>query len=311
MPGHTIAEREALRRTPEAQREHERRLVAEHYEHNPEIFALVLGREVLYSTGVFPRGDEDLDTAQQLKLARIAAKLDLRPGERLLDVGCGWGSILFHAAEQSGAHVRGVTLSARQREVALTRAADRGISGRVRIDLAHIEDLALEPESIDAVVFSGSIVHMHNREAVYDTVARALRPGGRLLVSDCFFPQQARGDRESQATNYIFVTALGYCRLLSLSEELAIIERAGMDVLHVEDLTRSYVLTVNHWIDNVRRHRDQIEAIAPGFAHILQTYMTIGRLSFHRRTALEYMVVAVKGRPRLDVGGWPIPGSVA
>lgn len=88
-------------------------------------------------------------------------------------------------------------------------------------------------------------------------------------------------------------------------------ERSGLDVLHVEDLTRSYVQTVNYWIDNVRRHRDEIDRLAPGFARILQTYMTIGRLSFHRRTALEYMILATKGRPRLEVCTWPIPGSVA
>jgi cyclopropane-fatty-acyl-phospholipid synthase len=311
MAPRTVAERDAVARTSEAQREHERRLVAHHYEHNPEIFALVLGRELLYSTGAFLSDDDDLDTAQDRKLARVAAKLDVREGEMLLDVGCGWGSILLHTAKQTNGRVWGVTLSARQREVALARAETCGVSNRVRIDLAHIDDLTLVPESLDAVVFSGSIVHMHNRERVYERIAYALRPGGRLLVSDCFFPQQLRGNRESKATEYIFVTALGYCRLLSLSEELALMERVGLDVLHVEDFTRSYVLTVNRWIDNVRRHRDRIDALAPGFAQILQTYMTIGRLSFHRRSALEYMILAVKGRPRVQVGAWPIPGSPA
>lgn len=308
MAGRTVAESDALQRTPEAQREHERRLVVEHYEHNPEIFSLVLDSELTYSTGVFIRDDEDLETAQRRKLARVAAKLDVQPGELVLDAGCGWGSILLHLAQHTGGVVRGVTLSARQREVALAHAEERGVSDRVHIDLAHVEDLALAPESLDAVVFSGSIVHMHNREAIYEQVGKALRPGGRLLVSDCFFPQQPRGNRRSPATDYIFVTALGYCRLLSLSEEQSLIEQAGMDVLHVEDLTRSYVLTVNHWIENVMRNRDRIEALAPGFPRILQTYMAIGRLSFHRRTALEYMILAVKGRPRLNVGAWPIPG---
>jgi cyclopropane-fatty-acyl-phospholipid synthase len=311
MPARTIAERDALARPAEAQREHERRLVADHYEHNPEIFAMVLGRELLYSTGAFLHDDDDLDTAQDRKLARVAAKLDIRESETLLDVGCGWGSILLHTAQHTSGRVWGVTLSARQREVALARAEACGVSDRVRIDLAHIDDLTLAPESVDAVVFSGSIVHMHNRESVYERVACALRPGGRLLVSDCFFPQQLRGNREGKATEYIFVTALGYCRLLSLSEELGLMERAGLDVLHVEDLTRSYVLTVNRWIDNVRRHRDRIDALAPGFAQILQTYMTIGRLSFHRRSALEYMILAVKGHPRVQVGAWPIPSSLA
>jgi cyclopropane-fatty-acyl-phospholipid synthase len=139
---------------------------------------------------------------------------------------------------------------------------------------------------------------MHNREEVYALVARALKPGGRLLVSDCFFPREVRSDRDSSATRYIFFQALGYCRLLSLSEELGLIEGAGLDIAKVEDLTSSYVLTLGCWIENVRRNRARIEELSPGFARILQTYMTIAKLSFARRTALEYMVVATKGAPR-------------
>jgi cyclopropane-fatty-acyl-phospholipid synthase len=142
-------------------------------------------------------------------------------------------------------------------------------------------------------------VHMHNREQIYARAARALKPGGRLLVSDCFFPREPRSDRDSPATRYIFFEALGYCRLLHLSEELGLIEGAGLDVFTVRDLTSSYVLTLGCWIDNVRRNRARIEQLSPGFARILQTYMTIAKLSFARRTALEYMVVAVKGAPRM------------
>ena len=158
----------------------------------------------------------------------------------------------------------------------------------------HVEDLEPAPGSLAAVLFVGSIVHMHNREEIYERVAQALRPGGRLLISDCFFPAQVRGDRESTATRYIFFEALGYCRLLTLSEELSLIESVGLDVTHVEDLTDSYVLTLTRWIDNVRRNRERIEHLAPGFAAVLQTYMTIAKLSFARRTALEYMILATK-----------------
>lgn len=280
------------------QREYERARVAEHYEHHPEIFELVLDERLGYATGMFAEPDEDLDVAQERKYAWIASQLDVRPGERVLDVGCGWGSNLLYLAEHTEGELRGVTLSARQRAFALDRARQLGVDERVRIDRSHIEDLHLEDGSLDAILFVGSVVHMHNREEIYARVARALKPGGRLLVSDCFFPREPRSDRDSSATRYIFFEALGYCRLLSLSEELGLIEGAGLDVAKVEDLTSSYVRTLGCWIENVRRNRARIEELSPGFARTLQTYMTIAKLSFARRTALEYMVVAVKGAPR-------------
>lgn len=310
MEGRTRAEREAMGRTPAEQREHERKLVAHHYEHDPEIFRRVLGRQRAYSVGIFARPEDDLEAAQERKLARVREKLDLRPGERVLDVGCGWGSILLHLAEHTRASVHGITLSAMQRDATLARAREIGAADRVHVEVRHVDDLDLPGESVDAIVFSGSIVHMHDREAVHRMVGRVLRPGGRLLVSDCYFPKQERGDRQSEATQHIFVTALGYCRLITLAEELAMVEDAGLDVTHVEDLTENYVKTVDAWIDNVRAHRKEIDTMAPaGFARLLQTYMTVARTSFHRRSAIEYMFLAVKGRPRVNYGAWPIPGT--
>ncbi len=303
----TPAEREAMRLSREEQSAHEAREVAAHYEHNPEIFKLVLDKRLAYSTGVFLDPSEDLETGQARKFARIKAKLDIQPGEKVLDVGCGWGSLLLYLAQNTRGMFHGITLSAKQRDVALERARDWGVADRVRVDLTHVEKLNAAPDSYDVVLFSGSIVHMHNREEIHQLVGRILKPGGRLFISDCYYPEQVRGNRDSPATQYIFVTALGYCRLLSLSEELMLIERAGMDVLHVEDLTRSYVQTLGHWIDNVRRNRSQIETMAPGFSAVLQNYMTVAKLSFDRRTALEYMILATKGRPRLNIGAWPIP----
>jgi cyclopropane-fatty-acyl-phospholipid synthase len=277
------------------QREYERDRVAEHYEHHPEIFELVLDRRLGYATGMFRDPSEDLETAQSRKYAWVAEQLDIRPGDRVLDVGCGWGSTLLYLAEVTEGTFHGVTLSAKQRAYALDRARELGVAERIEVDRVHVEDLELAPESLDAVLFVGSIVHMHNREEIHSRVARALRPGGRLLISDCFFPVEERGDRHSSATRYIFFEALGYCRLLNLSQELSLIERAGLDITRVEDLTGSYVLTLQRWIDNVRRNRTRIEELSAGFARVLQTYMTIAQLSFARRTALEYIIIATKG----------------
>jgi len=297
----TALEREAEARGRE-QRAHERAAVAAHYENDPEIFSLVLDRRLAYATGIFARDDEDLESAQARKYDWIRQRLALAPGERALDVGCGWGSNLLYLAEHTGAELRGVTLSARQQGEALRRASHAGVRDRVAVDVAHIEDVELADESLDAVLFVGSIVHMHNREQIHRKVARALRPGGRLLISDCFFPVEPRGDRDSASTRFIFEEALGYCRLLHLSDELRLIEESGLDVIEVADLTASYACTLARWIDNVRRHRARIEALAPGFSRVLQVYMTIARESFARRVALEYMVVASKGAPRARFG---------
>jgi cyclopropane-fatty-acyl-phospholipid synthase len=304
--GRTPAERAALARSSGEQLEHERSQVAAHYQHDPAIFEMVLDSRLAYATGVFLDPQEDLEAAQQRKFERIREKLAIQPGQRVLDVGCGWGSNLLYLAQHTQGVFRGITLSEKQRDFALARARAWGVADRVEIDVCHVEELALPPASLDAVLFSGSIVHMHNRAQIHETMVRALRPGGRVLISDCYFPEQARGDRDSAATEYIFVEALGYCRLLGLGEEITIMERAGLDVLHVEDLTCHYALTLERWIDGVRRNRKQIDALAPGFSRVLQSYMMIARQSFARRTALEYMILATKGHPTVNVGAWRI-----
>jgi cyclopropane-fatty-acyl-phospholipid synthase len=186
----------------------------------------------------------------------------------------------------------------------LRRACARGLDSRIRVDVCHVQDLDLAAGSVDALLFSGSIVHMRDRAQIHRWASRILRPGGRLLISDCYYPAHVRGDRASSATDYIFYKTLGYCLLLNLNQELAFLEDVGLDVRHVQDLTSSYALTLAAWIDNVRRNRDAINRLAPRFATVLQAYMTVARLSFARRTALEYMILAVKGEPRTGLHVW-------
>jgi cyclopropane-fatty-acyl-phospholipid synthase len=298
------AEQQAALRTRDEQREYERAQVANHYENSPEVFSLVLDSALTYSTGIYVTPDDELEAAQQRKFAYIRRLLSIAPGERVLDVGCGWGSNLLYLASQTDAFFHGITLSSRQAEELLRRAGARKVLDRVQIDVCHVEDLVLAPASVDVVLFSGSIVHMRNRPEIHQIVGRILKPGGRLLISDCYFPVQIRGDRASRATDYIFYKTLGYCLLLNLHEEVALIEAAGLDVLHVQDLSASYARTLTDWINNIRRNRARIEELAPGFAAVLQSYMTVAQLSFARRTALEYMILAVKGRPPEHLSAW-------
>src|SRR5215207_2303944 len=237
----------------------------------------------------------------------IASGLALGPGARALDVGCGWGSVLLYLAEHTAAEFHGVTLSTRQRDELLRRARILGVEGRIRVDLCHVEDLTLEPESLDAVYFVGSIVHMQSREGIIRRMTRALKPGGRLFISDCYYPEQVRGDRNSRATTYTLDEVLGYCLLRKLNEELRDLEGNGLDILHVDNLTDSYVKTVEAWIGNVRTHRGRIDALAPGFSATLQAYMRVGQRSFRRRTAIEYMILAQKaGGEHLDRKCWSV-----
>ncbi len=288
----------------------ERRRVAEHYEHDPEIFRMVLGARRAYSTAIWSQADDTLDTAQERKCQSIAARLSLAPGERVLDVGCGWGSVLLYLAKKHPeVSFDALTLSQKQRDEVSRLAIEGGVSEKIRLILEHFETAPLTEGSYDAIYFVGSIVHMKHREAVLSRAAKLLKPGGRLFISDCYFPVQERGDRDSRANRYILHEVLGYCQLRPLSEELLDIERNGLDILHVQDLTASYVKTVDAWIDNIRKHRAEINARAPGFAHILQSYITVGRRSFHQRTALEYMLVAQKSGPlsrRIDPSYWPV-----
>jgi cyclopropane-fatty-acyl-phospholipid synthase len=306
-----LAEVEAAVRTPQAQREYERARVAEHYEHNPEIFSMVLDRGLAYATGIYLKASDDLETAQQRKYDYVRRLLALQPGERLLDIGCGWGSNMLYLAANTEATFRGITLSNEQRLELLRRAKARGLDSRVKIDVCHVEDLGLPDESVDAVLFSGSIVHMRNRSDIHRMVSRILKPGGRVLISDCYFPSQLRGDRASNATDYIFYKTLGYCLLLNLHEELRLMEAEGLDIVHVQDLTSSYARTLSAWIDNIRRNRAAIERIDPGFASVLQAYMTVAQLSFARRTALEYMILATKGAPQNNVTSMCFPEVLA
>src|SRR5262249_53031913 len=151
-------------------RERDARAVRHHYDVSNDFFALFLDASMTYSCGVFSRGADTLEAAQEAKLELVCTKLALQAGERVLDVGCGWGAFALHAARHHGVHVTGITLSPAQAELARRRVAEAGLSERIDIQLADYRELAAEP--FDAIASIGMVEHVG--EAQIDVYAARL-----------------------------------------------------------------------------------------------------------------------------------------
>jgi cyclopropane-fatty-acyl-phospholipid synthase len=226
-------------------RERDARAVRHHYDVSNDFFALFLDRAMTYSCGVFSRGATTLEAAQEAKLELVCAKLALRQGERVLDVGCGWGSFALHAAARHGVHVTGITLSPAQAELARQRVAEAGLAERVEIALADYRELAGTVEPFDAIASIGMVEHVG--EAEIDRYARQLaqllKPGGRLLNHG--IARLRHGDPAAGpfSERYVFPDA----EPLHLSRILRALERAGFVTQHVEGFTADYAETLRHW----------------------------------------------------------------
>jgi cyclopropane-fatty-acyl-phospholipid synthase len=232
--------------------ERDARAVRHHYDLPKEFFGLFLDESMTYSCGIFSRGASALEEAQEVKLELVCTKLALEPGQRVLDVGCGWGSFAIHAAERHGVEVVGITLSEPQAAEARRRVAERGLADRVEIRVADYREL--EPASFDAIASIGMVEHVgSNQIDVYARrLAGVLRPGGRLLNHGI---ARARvGDPEAGpfSERYVFPDAAP----LHLSRIVLAMERAGLRTDHVEGFPADYAETLGHWM---RRFDDNLD----------------------------------------------------
>ena len=228
-------------------RERDARAVRHHYDVSNDFFELFLGPTLTYSCAAFSRGAETLEAAQEAKLEMVCAKLGLQAGERVLDVGCGWGAFALHAAQRYGVHVTGITLSPAQAERARQRVAAAGLSGQVEIRLADYRELAAEP--FDAIASIGMVEHVGEAQIdVYATrLTELLKPGGRLLnhgIARLRHSDPAAGDFSER---YVFPDA----EPLHLSRVLLALERAGFVTQHVEGMAADYAETLRHWAERL------------------------------------------------------------
>ncbi|MEA2219045.1 MAG: cyclopropane-fatty-acyl-phospholipid synthase [Solirubrobacteraceae bacterium] len=234
------------------------RAVRHHYDVSNDFFALFLDASMTYSCAVFAHDDEPLEAAQERKLELVCSKLALREGERVLDVGCGWGSFPIHAATRHGVHVVGITLSEPQARLARERAAAAGVADRVEIRVADYREL--RGERFDAIASIGMVEHVG--EVRMDLYARQLadllEPGGRLLNHGIARLHPEGGTPGGFSDRYVFPDAAPQ----ALSRVQLALERAGFETLHVEGFGEHYARTLTHWIERLDANASEAERLA-------------------------------------------------
>jgi cyclopropane-fatty-acyl-phospholipid synthase len=267
--------------------ERDRRSVRHHYDVSNDFFALFLDESMTYSCAFFSRDGSSLEAAQRAKLGLVCTKLALREGERVLDVGCGWGSFAIHAAREHGVHVTGITLSEPQAELARRRAEEAGVSDRVEIRVMDYRELPGEP--YDAIASIGMVEHVgSNRIDEYAaTLARLLRPGGRLLNHGIARLRVGEPEAGPFSERYVFPDAAP----LHLSRIQAALERAGLETQHVEGFREDYAETLRHWMRRLDEHAAEAERLAgPERLRVWRLYLRAARNGFATGFTSVYQV---------------------
>jgi cyclopropane-fatty-acyl-phospholipid synthase len=272
--------REARMRGRLHSRARDRAAIGFHYDQPIDFYRSFLDRDMVYSCAYWEEGTSSLDRAQSAKLDYTLAKLRLRPGERLLDIGCGWGALVVRAAERFGASALGITLSAKQCEEARRRIAAAGVGDRARVELRDYRDVG--GERFDKIVSVGMFEHVGRaRFAEYFRAAyERLRPGG-LFLNHAIADQSGRrhgGRAGGFLGRFIFPDG----ELVAVPDSLRVAERVGFEVRDVENLREHYTKTLRAWVANLERHRDAAIAAAGEQSYRLwRLYMAGSAQGFH------------------------------
>jgi cyclopropane-fatty-acyl-phospholipid synthase len=287
-----------LPRTPKAElkttgklhsKERDRQAVRHHYDVGNRFFELFLDDSMTYSCAIFSRGAATLEAAQEEKRELVCQKLRLQEGERVLDVGCGWGAFVIHAAQRHGVRALGITISSEQAALARERVADAGLSDKVEIRDMDYRDLA--GERFDAIASIGMVEHVgENRIDLYARqLASLLKPGGRLLNHGISRLRHTDPPPGSFNDRYVFPDG----ETLQLSRIQLALERASFHVHHVEGFPEDYAETLRHWYENLDRHLPEAERIAgPERLRVWRLYLRAARNAFLNGTLSVYQVRA-------------------
>ena len=265
--------------------------VAHHYDISTELYDLFLDANRQYSCAYFPTGNETLDEAQALKKKHIAAKLLLRPGMEVLDIGSGWGGLAMEFAQQHGARVTGLSLSTEQIAAARDSAAQSGLSGQVAFEK---RDYREELGQYDRVVSVGMFEHVGRSgfDAFFTTLQRVLKPDGVALVH-AIGTMAPKGGSDPWIRKYIFPG--GY--LPTLSETIAAAERSGMWVTDVEVLRLHYAETLRQWSERFAAERETARMLYDErFCRMWEFYLTVCEMAFRNGRLMVFQIQLAKRR---------------
>jgi cyclopropane-fatty-acyl-phospholipid synthase len=270
----------------------DREAVRHHYDVGNEFFSLFLDESMTYSCAIFSRGAKSLAAAQDTKRELVCTKLDLQPGQRVLDVGCGWGSFVIHAAQRHGVEAVGITLSEPQAVLARQKVAEAGVEDKVEIRVQDYRELA--GEDFDAVASIGMVEHVGESQIdVYaEQLASMLRPGGRLLNHG--ISRLRHGNIEGGAFSERYVFPDG--ETTHVSRVILALERAGFIAQHVEEFGSDYAETLRHWIRNLDDNIERAEELAgPERLRVWRLYLRAARNGFEIDFTSVYQVLCRLG----------------
>ncbi|MET9230596.1 cyclopropane-fatty-acyl-phospholipid synthase family protein [Lentzea sp. NPDC003310] len=268
----------------------DRDAISHHYDLSNDFYQLVLDPSMAYSCAYFTSEDEPLEQAQHNKLDLVCRKLGLEPGMRLLDVGCGWGSMIIHAAKHYGVHATGVTISAQQRAHILGRIAAEGLEGRVEVRLQDYREVRDEPFDAISTIEMGEHVGESNYPEYAATLHRLLKPEGRLLLQ-----QMSRGRNAPGGGAFIESYVAPDMHMRPVSATTGFLEGAGLEIRDVHALREHYVWTVRAWAETLEERWDEVVAlVGEGQARVWRLYLAGGALTFEEGRMGVDQILAVR-----------------
>ncbi|MDT5225723.1 MAG: cyclopropane-fatty-acyl-phospholipid synthase [Mycobacterium sp.] len=279
-------------------RRRDRAVIAHHYDLSNEFYQLLLDDHMAYSAAYFTHEEQSLHDAQTAKLDLICTKLDLKPGMQMLDVGCGWGSLVLHAVERYGVRATGITLSAQQREFVVTRATERGLVNSIDVRLQDYRDFGDLPTSRDAFDAVASIeMGEHVGEQFYPSYAgilyRALKPGASVLLQQ----MSRRPDAAPGGGAFIEAYIAPDMHMRPLWQTLRHLQNADFEIRSVEAMRQHYARTAQHWIDTLeQRFAEFVALLGEEVARVWRLYLVGGMLAFEEGRMGVDQILATKPR---------------